>query len=144
MDGCERRRSQVLPADCSQAGRVNDFGSGRGRTLMPSKSISRRSFLNIIGGAALLSTGYLAERKLGWLYLRDAITFRYIPKEVNLDQLGELDREFDICIVGSGPAGVILAIDLARAGYNTLILESGFHPESEAYDERIDHLEVFH
>ena len=110
---------------------------------MPSKSISRRSFLNIIGGAALLSTGYLAERKLGWLYLRDAITFRYIPKEVNLDQLGELDREFDICIVGSGPAGVILAIDLARAGYNTLILESGFHPESEAYDERIEQLEVF-
>lgn len=110
---------------------------------MPSKSISRRSFLTLIGGAALLSTGYLVERKIGWLYMRDAITFRYIPKEVRLDQLADLDREFDICIVGSGPAGVILAIDLAKAGYSTLIVESGFHPEGEAYDERIDQLEVF-
>jgi choline dehydrogenase-like flavoprotein len=110
---------------------------------MPSKSISRRSFLTLIGGAALISTGYLVERKVGWLYLRDAITFRYIPKEVRLGNLAELDKEFDICIVGSGPAGVILAIDLVRAGFRTLIVESGFHPESESYDDRIEQLEIF-
>ena len=38
----------------------------------------------------------------------------------------ELDnKQFDVCIIGSGPAGTILGVNLAKAGINTLIVESG-------------------
>jgi len=31
----------------------------------------------------------------------------------------------DIAIVGSGPAGIVLALELAKAGYNVALIESG-------------------
>jgi choline dehydrogenase-like flavoprotein len=35
---------------------------------------------------------------------------------------------FDACIVGSGPAGAVLGLQLARAGVRTVILEAGVNP----------------
>jgi choline dehydrogenase-like flavoprotein len=38
--------------------------------------------------------------------------------------------EFDVCIVGSGPAGAILACELVRRGVKTVLLEGGGIPSS--------------
>lgn len=43
-----------------------------------------------------------------------------------LDELAaDDDRHADVCIVGSGPAGTTLAVELARAGRRVLLLEGG-------------------
>src|SRR5512147_1740190 len=34
-------------------------------------------------------------------------------------------KRFDVCVVGSGPAGLITAFELARRGLQTLVIESG-------------------
>ena len=57
-----------------------------------------------------------------------------------LAELGELDR-FDVCIIGSGPAGAILARHLVDAGIETLMLESG--PAPGASDPRFAQLDVY-
>jgi len=46
---------------------------------------------------------------------------------MNTQDLAALDRSdgYDVCIVGSGPAGTLLGTSLARRGVRTLILESG-------------------
>ncbi len=36
-----------------------------------------------------------------------------------------LDGEFDVCLVGAGPAGIACALDLAERGLKTLVLEAG-------------------
>jgi glucose dehydrogenase len=43
---------------------------------------------------------------------------------------------FDVCIVGSGPAGAVLGLDLARAGVRTVILEAGVNPSRLAKNDR--------
>jgi choline dehydrogenase-like flavoprotein len=37
-----------------------------------------------------------------------------------------------VCIIGSGPAGVVLALELARAGHDVLLVESGRHAPDDA------------
>ena len=37
-----------------------------------------------------------------------------------------------VCIVGSGPAGVVLALELARTGHDVILVESGRHAADEA------------
>jgi choline dehydrogenase-like flavoprotein len=32
---------------------------------------------------------------------------------------------FDVCIIGSGPAGTVLGVNLVKAGIKTVIVESG-------------------
>jgi choline dehydrogenase-like flavoprotein len=47
---------------------------------------------------------------------------------------------FDVCIVGSGPAGVVLGMQLARAGLRTLIIEAGANPSEMAKEKRFEQL----
>jgi choline dehydrogenase-like flavoprotein len=42
----------------------------------------------------------------------------------------------DVCIIGSGPAGSVLGIQLARAGLRTAILEAGVNPSEMAKNEK--------
>jgi len=45
---------------------------------------------------------------------------------VDLNQSGSLpDRAFDFCIVGGGVAGIVLALELSKAGADILLLEGG-------------------
>lgn len=43
--------------------------------------------------------------------------------------------EADVCIVGGGPAGIAMALDLAGAGVRVTVLESGGHERDEAIQE---------
>jgi choline dehydrogenase-like flavoprotein len=45
---------------------------------------------------------------------------------VDLEKSGQIeDRDFDVCIVGAGAAGITLAASLAKIGVRTLLLEAG-------------------
>lgn len=55
---------------------------------------------------------------------------RELPEDANI--------ECDICIVGGGPAGIILALELAGKGLKVVLLEGGdiyFTEESQALYE---------
>ena len=46
--------------------------------------------------------------------------------------------EADVCIIGAGPAGISLTLELARAGWRVCLLESGGrepHPETQKLNE---------
>lgn len=43
------------------------------------------------------------------------------------------DREHDICVIGSGPAGIALALELERVGLGVLMLESGIDKASDRH-----------
>lgn len=47
---------------------------------------------------------------------------------------------FDVCIVGSGPAGTVLATSLARRGLRTIVLESGTSVARWVADRRVKRL----
>jgi choline dehydrogenase-like flavoprotein len=57
-----------------------------------------------------------------------------------LAELGTPDL-FDVCIIGSGPAGAILAKHLVDAGIETIVLESG--PAPGVSDPRFTRLDVY-
>jgi choline dehydrogenase-like flavoprotein len=58
------------------------------------------------------------------------------------DNISILDsnNEFDVCIIGSGPAGTILGASLASKGVKTLILESGAGLLKWFLDSRLENL----
>ena len=43
-------------------------------------------------------------------------------------QNGQTDKEFDVIVVGAGPAGLAAATTAARAGLNTIVIERGDKP----------------
>jgi choline dehydrogenase-like flavoprotein len=53
------------------------------------------------------------------------------------------DEGFDVCVIGSGPAGAVLARDLVDKGFRIVILESGPDLKSESFDDRIRQLEIY-
>lgn len=55
----------------------------------------------------------------------------------------ESSGSFDVCIIGSGPAGAVLAQELVQKGFRTVILESGQDPNTGPVDARIQQLEVY-
>jgi choline dehydrogenase-like flavoprotein/nucleoside-diphosphate-sugar epimerase len=53
------------------------------------------------------------------------------------DDLSPLNERYDVCIIGTGPAGSTLARELATSGLRVVLVESGYHdrrPESDALD----------
>lgn len=44
----------------------------------------------------------------------------------------------DVCIVGAGPAGITMALELSRRGVNVVLLESGGMQYEEAVQELYD------
>ena len=82
---------------------------------------TRRKFLKIVAGSVSVTriatsvearSGFLPELRAGSIDESDA---------------GE---PFDVCIIGSGPAGSILACELVRHGVRTLLVEGGQVPGS--------------
>ena len=51
-------------------------------------------------------------------------------RALSLGELGE--RTFDVCVIGSGPAGAVLAGELVERGVRVLVLESGVPAERTA------------
>jgi glucose dehydrogenase len=97
--------------------------------------LNRRSFMTGLGGA------------LGLWSLSAAGCSNPGPsvpeKPANrLGDIGERDT-FDVCIIGSGFAGAILAESLGKAGIRTILLESGFQSSRPPSDQRLQPLEVF-
>ena len=45
------------------------------------------------------------------------------------------DRLYDVCIIGSGAAGSVVALHCAAQGLEVLILERGGFPEGRTFDE---------
>jgi choline dehydrogenase-like flavoprotein len=52
-----------------------------------------------------------------------------------LSVMGPTDAETEVCIVGSGAAGSVLAYELAKRGHDVLILEKGEYVEPRAFSE---------
>lgn len=59
-----------------------------------------------------------------------------MKSNTSLEALGA-SASYDVCIIGSGPAGTILATSLARRGVRTLLLESGRGLGSWLTDRRL-------
>lgn len=102
--------------------------------------LSRRQVLIAIGGTAVAagSAGfYLAVRS----YRQNTGTSYDAPSAT----LGELagSAVYDVCIVGSGPAGTILGIELASRGLRTVLLESGVNWTSMFEDPRYGRLDSY-
>lgn len=97
--------------------------------------LTRRAFLGSVGAlAAGGAAWYLGRRapNLWWPGL-------------SLTTLADL-REgevFDVCVIGSGPAGAVLALDLAHNGLRTLVLESGPVPDDPGFAEVVRELDVY-
>jgi len=61
---------------------------------------------------------------------------RVVPPTTSLD----ISEPYDVCIIGSGPAGTILGRSLVERGMRTLILESGSNLFHWLFDRRLRHL----
>jgi len=55
----------------------------------------------------------------------------------------DFDTTYDVCIIGSGPAGAALGRDLVNQGLRTIILESGFDMLNGDPDPRLANLDVY-
>lgn len=86
--------------------------------------LRRRGFL----GSALALSGGIAMRR----WLPAAVAAERRNPRLTLEQLDEAALEAEVCVIGSGPAGAILAKTLTDRGIATLLVESG--PDLESND----------
>lgn len=110
---------------------------------MIKRSITRRAFLSGLAGTAAAATIGWNQRRTIWKVAYSSLQQLSAPPLVVRD-VSALQQAgpFDICIIGSGPAGAVLARDLVAAGLRTVILESGFAPDQER-DSRLGQLDVY-
>jgi choline dehydrogenase-like flavoprotein len=99
--------------------------------------LNRRSVLIGAGAFLAAAAAISVPRKLGWLYLQDVLTLNVWKPELELHPIDDLpeDDQYDVCIVGSGPAGAVLGLDLDRSGWRTILLESGPQALEPAVEE---------
>lgn len=106
----------------------------------PKRTISRRQVLVAIGGSAV-AAGSAGLYGLFRAY-RGRTGTEYDGPSVTLGDVPE-SEVFDVCIIGSGPGGVIPAIQLARRGLRTVLLESGANFTSMFKDQRYNELNSY-
>ena len=101
---------------------------------MENSKLSRRAFLVGMGGFSALGAAYLAQKKWGWLFMEDALLMNFSHPDLVFTPLDAISgaEPFDVCIIGSGPAGTVLGMDLVKRGYRTVIVESGPELRSQA------------
>ncbi|MEZ4657115.1 MAG: GMC family oxidoreductase [Caldilineaceae bacterium] len=100
-------------------------------------STSRRTFL--LGSLAVAAGGLLAGR------LDPKALFSYVkpePKRISLDAF-DANPYYDVCIIGSGPAGANLGRLLVQQGLRTVILESGFYLPKDKVDPRLNAVDAY-
>jgi len=103
----------------------------------PKKTRITRRRLLLGGGALAVTVGGVAAYRI--LRSPDIV---YSGPVTSLDQLRST-KPYDVCIIGSGPAGAALGNDLARKGVQTLIIESGGNIQDTMSDDRYRELDVF-
>jgi choline dehydrogenase-like flavoprotein len=97
----------------------------------PLDAMKRRNFL--IAGIAAGTSALAGAGGFLWLKRRrrgrrnKAVAAAYVGDATPLKEINDSEI-FDVCIVGSGPAGVALGTQLAKAGLRTLMLEGGLAP----------------
>lgn len=98
---------------------------------------TRREFLQTVLGAV---PGALVARS----WLADGISLANTPSLLvrTIHDLDEAHR-YDVCIVGSGPAGAVLGCELVRHGFETVLLESGPAPGPAPSDPRFSNLDAY-
>lgn len=100
--------------------------------------MKRRTFIARTG----LATAAAGLGGGAWLYRSDIR--QWLRPRLQLTPLEDLPGEdVDVCIIGSGPAGTTLGLDLAAAGVRTIILESGYHAAGRPGAERLNELERY-
>jgi glucose dehydrogenase len=105
-------------------------------TLRPLRRFaSRRNFLLASAGALALPAAPAAWRLLQRTPKESGSIAEYAGPTATLQELRTC-APLDVCVVGSGPAGTLLGIHLARAGVRTLIVEAGVNPSDMARDPR--------
>ena len=82
-------------------------------------------------------------REIGRSFLLSAFWYLSRPPLQSKSLSGLYETEtFDVCIVGSGPAGAVLGLDLVRRGFNTVVLDSGSGFNCRIPDSSIEKLDV--
>lgn len=97
--------------------------------------LNRRAFLAGLGG----TLGLLSIAGAGCSSEAPSVPARPAGR---LGEVAESDM-FDVCVIGSGFAGTILAESLGKSGIRTIVLESGFQSSRPPSDRRLQPLEVF-
>ena len=111
--------------------------------------IDRRTFLLGLGGGAVATVGgftafgspHAVKGAVARIRRQARDYFRPSPRVSDPSVLD--GAVFDVCIIGSGPAGAVLGKDLVDRGVRTVILESGPDPYRGAWHSRHSALEVY-